>query len=324
MNKLHLLARWLLGLTFAVFGLNGLIAFFQLPPHTGVAGQLMGAMRELGFLVPACVHAPLNRMLTEEAVPKQVGLVPRPADLPSDGVTIILFFSGGGTRASAFSYGVLKELAQTAVPTASPYPSRRLLDDVEVVGGVSGGSFTVAYYCLYHDRIFQDFESRFLKRNVERALVLGAMNPFNWPKLLSPYYGRSDMAAEYYDRILFEGATFGDLAKSGGRPYLAINATDMATGEHFVFSHPRFAWIGSEINEFPIARAVAASSAVPLVLTPITLKNYARLPGAARPRFVPRDPGQEGGLSHREEEALQILHSYAVTGGVKYSHAGRG
>jgi hypothetical protein len=33
------------------------------------------------------------------------------------------------------------------------------------------------------------------------------------------------------------------------RPYLVINATDMATGQHFVFSHLRFALIGSGINE---------------------------------------------------------------------------
>jgi hypothetical protein len=52
MKHIHLICRCLLGLTFTVFGLNGLIAFIHLPPHAGVAGQLMGAMSDLGFLIP--------------------------------------------------------------------------------------------------------------------------------------------------------------------------------------------------------------------------------------------------------------------------------
>src|SRR5476651_1720290 len=212
-----------------------------------------------------CVHAPLNKILSEDAAPKQIRFVPRPSRAPSEDVAIILFFSGGGTRAAAFSYGVLKELSRTTIPSAGA--PRRLLDDVEAVAAVSGGSFTAAYYCLYHDRIFQDYESRFLKRNVQGALALHMLNPIVWPKLLSPYYGRSDMAAEYYDRNIFDGAKFGDLIKTGGRPYLAINATDMATGEQFVFNDTRFALIASDLNDYPVARAVAASSAVPFVLT---------------------------------------------------------
>ncbi len=264
-----------------------------------------------GLILASCVHAPLNKMLTADAAPAQVGIVPRPAQPASDGVFVVLFFSGGGTRAAAFSYGVLKELSLTALPASGDVPPRRLLDDVEVVGAVSGGSFTAAYYCLYHDRIFQDFESRFLKRDVQRALAVRALNPLVWPKLMSPYYGRSDLAAEYYDKHLFDGATFGDLAKSGGRPYLAINATDLATGEHFVFSSPRFGLIASDINQFHIARAVAASSAVPLVLTPVTIKNYAGMAGAARPRFVPRAASDDARLSHHDAQVLRILNSYA-------------
>lgn len=278
---------------------------------------LLRVLAVLSLLLAGCVHAPLNKMLTEQAAPKQIGIVPRPDDASNDGVSVVLFFSGGGTRAAAFSYGVLKELSQTQLPGPAP---RRLLDDVDAIGAVSGGSFTAAYYCLYHDRIFQDYEARFLKRNVERGLALHAINPFEWPKLCSRYYGRSDMAAEYYDRILFNGAKFGDLAKAGGRPYLAINATDMATGEHFVFSRPRFGLIASEINEFPISRAVAASSAVPLVLTPVTIKNYTGLPGAAAPRIVPRTPEDEPQLSHREAEVLRILHSYSDSKNKPYLH----
>ncbi len=236
-------------------------------------------------------------------------------------MTIILFFSGGGTRAAAFSYGVLQELSRTTIASAAA--PHRLLDDVEAVAGVSGGSFTAAYYCLYHDRIFQDYESRFLKRNVQGALALRMLNPIVWPKLLSPYYGRSDLAAEYYDSHIFSGAKFGDLIKTGGRPYLAINATDMATGEHFVFIDSRFALISSDLNDYPIARAVAASSAVPLVLTPLTLQNFAGTPGAAKSSFVPRK-SDEAQISHADAQVLDILHSYSDSKNRPYIHLADG
>src|SRR5271167_2160462 len=100
-----------------------------------------------------CVHAPLNKILVEDAAPKQIRFVPRPTGTPGDDVAIFLFFSGGGTRAAAFSYGVLKELSRTTISGGET--SHRLLDDVESIAAVSGGSFTAAYYCLYHDRIFQ-------------------------------------------------------------------------------------------------------------------------------------------------------------------------
>ena len=38
------ISRFLLGLIFAVFGLNGFLHFIPMPPPTGVAGQFMGAM----------------------------------------------------------------------------------------------------------------------------------------------------------------------------------------------------------------------------------------------------------------------------------------
>jgi NTE family protein len=151
-------------------------------------------------------------------------------------------------------------------------------------------------------------------------LALRVLNPIAWPKLMSPYYGRSDLAAEFYDKHLFGGAKFGDLAKSGGRPYLAINATDMATGEHFVFSYPRFGLIASDINQFPIARAVAASSAIPLVLTPMTIRNYAGMPGAAQPHFVPRATVDDRQVSHRETQVLGFLNSYADSKSKPYLH----
>ena len=52
MKKVFLISRYLLGLTFTVFGLNGFIGFIKIPRPQGVAGQFMGALVESGFLIP--------------------------------------------------------------------------------------------------------------------------------------------------------------------------------------------------------------------------------------------------------------------------------
>ena len=82
----------------------------------------------------------------------------------SGNLLLILSFSGGGTRAAAFSYGVLEELARTEVNINSR--KRRMIDEVDIISAVSGGSFTAAYYGLFGDRIFKDFESYFLKKDI--------------------------------------------------------------------------------------------------------------------------------------------------------------
>ena len=76
-------------------------------------------------------------------------------------VLLLLAFSGGGTRAAAFSYGVLQELRDTVY---GPNGSMRLLDEVDGISSVSGGSFTAAYYGLFGDQLFEDYEQTFLKK----------------------------------------------------------------------------------------------------------------------------------------------------------------
>ena len=191
----------------------------------------------------------------------------------SEELLLILSFSGGGTRAAAFSYGVLEELRATEV--AFDGRKRRLVDEVDMISGVSGGSFTAAYYGLFGERIFEDYEGRFLKKNVQGDLKSGMfLNPVNWFRLSSPFFDRSDLAAEYYDKNVFDGKTFGDMLRRKG-PMVLINATDMSLGVRITFNQNLFNAICSDLSKFPVARACAASSAVPGVLTPITLKNYA-------------------------------------------------
>jgi len=142
------------------------------------------------------------------------------------------------------------------------------------MSSVSGGSFTAAYYALWGDRIFSDFEPQFLKKRLHKGLALSVLAPWNTIRLCSPTFNRSDLTAEYYDRLLFNGATFGDLAARPNAPFLIINATDLTSGARFEFTQDQFDFLNSDLSQFPIARAVAASSALPLLLSPVVLKNY--------------------------------------------------
>ena len=149
---------------------------------------------------------------------------------------------------------------------------------------MSGGSFTALAYGLYGEKLFDDYEQRFLKRDVQGELISRALSPYNWGTLGGTATGRSEVAAQLYDEILFNGATFGDLRRGKG-PCIMASATDISTGSRFVFSQRVFDVICSDLDAVPLSRAAAASSAVPVVLSPVTFNNYGGTCG------MPRRPG---------------------------------
>jgi len=65
-----------------------------------------------------------------------------------------------------------------------------------------------------------------------------------------------------------------------------INATDMVHGTRVAFIQDSFDLICSDLSSFPVARACAASSAVPIVLSPIALKSYAGSCGFKMPEVL--------------------------------------
>ena len=163
----------------------------------------------------------------------------------------------------------------------------RLLDSVDVITGVSGGSFTALAYGLYGDRLFSEYEQRFLKRNVQGELIGRALNPVYWGPLSSPYWGRSELAADLYDEILFNGATFADLQRGSG-PMIVASATDLSSGARFYFTQKMFDILCSDLSAVRLSRAAAASSGVPVVLSPVTIDNYAGTCGYKEPPFLAR------------------------------------
>jgi NTE family protein len=301
----------------------------QLPRSCTTTFALLAAL-----LVAGCATRPPNLPLAQADPAAGYRLETRETAVSDDRTVVILAFSGGGTRAAAFSYGVLEFLARTEVTTAGG-KRVRLLDEVAVITGVSGGSFTALAYGLYGDALFTEYERRFLKRNVQGEITKRTLNPVNWPRLWSTGWGRSELAAELYDEILFNNATFGDLQRKPG-PLIVASATDISSGARFVFTQGTFDIICSDLSGVKLSRAASASSAVPVVLTPITLNNYggscARKPPAWVTKFTEaEEPPRPAARAIRALKAQESLangkerpYLHLVDGGVSDNVGMRG
>lgn len=200
------------------------------------------------------------------------------------GATLVyLSISGGGLRASAFSYGVIDELDQILVEKqgvagdcATDNCSKSIMDHVTHISGVSGGAVTAAYYALSRntEKSFLDFKEKFLYAKNEEAILRRFALAFYGSPLTDPlekFGWRSYVAGEFFNNQLFSNAKFGSLTKP---PKLLINATDLVTGKRFTFSRPQFDCLGSDLDEYPLAYAVAASASFPVAFSTVKLVNF--------------------------------------------------
>ncbi len=261
-------------------------------------------------LLAACASRPVNPPL--EAFDRRAGyrLENRPERPGNDPATVVvLAFSGGGMRAAAFSFGVLEELRRIEV-TIDGKPTR-LLDQVDLITGVSGGSFTALAYGLYGEKLFDDYVTRFLEHDVQGDLVARFLNPSTWPDLVSEGWGRSEMAAQLYDDLLFEHKTYADLDATPG-PMILASATDISTGSRLAFSQSEFDLICSNLLTMPVSRAAAASSAVPLVMSPVTINNYGGTCGFRPPYWLRQfeDPDNRLRPAGRALQRIKEMNAY--------------
>ena len=208
----------------------------------------------------------------------------------------ILTFSGGGTRAAALAQGVLRELQATSIGGG-----RTLLDEVDVISSVSGGSVTAGNFVANGPQSFDTFEQSFVRQDFMPQLIDAFINPVNIVRYALTSESRVDRLVDIFDDTIFHGQTFGDLGARRDRPFLMINAADMTTTLRFTFTQGRFDLLCSDLNRFRIAEAVAASSALPVGLTPITLTNYS-----------PCDPGNAV-FKRVEERVGDALHTIPIT-----------
>jgi NTE family protein len=224
----------------------------------------------------------------------------------SDSLLFIAAFSGGGTRASTLAFGALRELANQQIVWEGK--RKRLLDELDLIHALSGGTFTGGYYALFRDQIFHDFEHRFLRKDWDTELRERILkSPSNWIRLWSPYFGRAHIMAELLNEALFEQKTYGDLAALHQRPMLIIHASDMATLSRFEFTQFQFDFICSDLSQLPVADASAASAALPLVLSPISFKNFSNKCQYVAPAYLAQ--AKRGGRvgAQRANELLSYL-----------------
>ena len=303
-----------------------MLASMRQSAQTGVRSQPLSARVFAAMLAAAAVGCASVTHIENQPLAKYQPGAGYAADLvqTADGgkLRVVLAFSGGGTRASALAYGVLKQLRDTEIVVDGE--KQRLLDMVTTISSVSGGSFTSAYYGLYGDRIFDDYEERFLRRNIDARLATGSLRPVEMLRLALTPYTRSDMAIDLHDKEVFDGATFADLAEKPG-PILYINATDIDVGSVFTFIQPAFDMICSDLSTLRVAQAVTASSAVPGIFAPLRLENHAGTCEHPEPAWIQHALANPTESRRRHHDALYAAsyldrkkrpNIYLVDGGV--------
>lgn len=275
------------------------------------------------FMISGCaaVSKPVNQPIEQAVLVKNQGYTSfSPLRKDKGDFQVMLVFSGGGTRAAAMSYGVMQELRDTPVGV----DGGSLLDEVDYISAVSGGSFTAAYYGIHGDKIFTDYEEDFLRTDTQSSLIWRLFSPSHWFKSIFTGYDRTEMAVNYYDKVVFDGATYADI-NIRDLPFIEISASDLSAGTRFSFTQDNFDLICSDLNAFPVARAVTASSAVPILFPSVVLKNHASecdVTDTATGRILALDQYDnerqqhmiENKRSYREEELKPYIH--LVDGGV--------
>jgi NTE family protein len=278
----------------------------------------------LGVCVFACALAACASLSAEPNRPLETAIHGKPyrittiPDATSKELFVALAFSGGGKRSSTFGYGVLTALREITVDFGQG--RRPLTHEVDVVTGVSGGSFTASAFALKRDALFETYVDEFLKYDLNAEIFGIYLAPWRWDWLFNPNWGTNDEMARVYDELLFQGADYGELADLG-RPFLGVQATDFANEEPFVFGQDTFDWICSDITTLPLARAVAASNGFPILFSPISLHNYAHDDenSCRRPEWVNRYLAIPDELSRRRHLA-QLASSYLDKRDEAYVH----
>ena len=256
-------------------------------------------------LAGGCAHWPATPRL-EQVSGAGYRLANMPGTGRSDDLLVVLAISGGGMRAAALGYGALEELRRTEVTVNGV--KRRLIDEVDVISAVSGGTLPATYYGLRGEKTFDEFPDRVLSRNLELELALRIMNPYNWFRLPSSTFGKSDLFAELYDETVFGHATFADLERAGG-PFVIINGTDVTTGARFSFMQDQFDAICADLSKVTLGRAVATSTALPPLLTPISFENCGGSCGRKPPAWQEQ---AEADIGRSETPGRALLRARAL------------
>jgi predicted acylesterase/phospholipase RssA len=195
---------------------------------------------------------------------------------------VIVTLSGGGIRASALGYGTL--LALKELPGRAGAGSS-LLDEVDIISSVSGGSVTAGWYGWKGQAglVPGNALEQFFQGGGNAALAWRGLNPAAVAGYALTSYQRSDVLAGFFADRLFrdesgETVTFkaltGKYRNDPSQPFVILNATDLGHESRFPFTQGQFDLICSDLDAYSLAHAVAASANFPLVFSPIGLQNH--------------------------------------------------
>ena len=188
----------------------------------------------------------------------------------TDSLDIVVTMSGGGYRAAALAYAVLEVMNETQISWEGR--QKTLLSEVDIISGVSGGSLTAAYFVANRDHFFKRFERDVLEVDLQSKVVQRILSPRGLWSTTSSHFGRGDVLQDVLDDEFFHGVTFGELPRV--RPMVYVNATEIHFGQRFEFTQDSFDHLCSDLSTFPVSRAVAASMAVPVAFSPVTVWNH--------------------------------------------------
>lgn len=227
-----------------------------------------------------------------------------PSREPREGTALCL--SGGGFRAALFHLGALRRLNELGV-----------LSQVTTITSVSGGSIIAAHLA---DRIrawpapgqrVTDWDAtvaapfkELTSRDARTGPVLKRLLPWNW--------FRSSTAVKALAALYEQRVTRLRLAELPERPRYVFCATDISYAVNWEFSQDRVGdyQVGymSPPPDWPVARAVAASSCFPPVFDP--------LPVALKPDLL------TGGHAKKGPERDQIVRAMGLSDGGVYDNLG--
>ncbi len=126
-----------------------------------------------------------------------------------------------------------------------------------------------------------------------------------------------------YDDLLFHGATYEDLEKNGS-PIIWIGAADIDHRQVFTFNPETFDLLCSDLDDFLVARAVAASNGFPVLFSPITLENHAKDCGGWRPGWIDRKIQRDADAQIRRRLMVQAGEAYLDPARTPYVHLSDG
>jgi len=230
----------------------------------------------------------------------------------ADGDTLVVVtLSGGGIRAAALSFGALQTLAGL-----TGTGDDTLLDQVDIISSVSGGSVTAGWYALKgRAGLNPPYDGNslwnFLYHDWTPELAWRGLNPVTAVRYAFSDYSRSDLLSGFFADKLYGDATYGAILdryrNDKHQPYVILNSTDLGHETGFQFTQGQFDRICSDLSRYHLADAVAASANFPLVFSATGLKNHSNC--EAQHSNAWNNDGPPQWIKHYDQFSMPISHT---------------